>query len=76
MKRLNTKKELIIPVVLFIFVFCIYKATGPESKTHYDYFVRLADAFLNRRLYLTEGPSWLNELVPVSDNKFYVVFPH
>ncbi|MFC1711163.1 hypothetical protein ACFLZ1_01105 [Patescibacteria group bacterium] len=69
------KKKFFIPFFLFILVFSIYQITGPVSKTHWDYFVRLADSFLHNRLYLVEGPSWLNELVPVAVNKFYVVFP-
>lgn len=34
----------------------------------------LADSFLHGRLYLTEGPNWLNELVKIN-NVFYVPFP-
>ena len=40
-----------------------------------DYFVPLADAFLHVRLGLTEGPSYLNELVPAANGLFYVVYP-
>ena len=58
------KKNILIPVLLFIFVFLIYRITGPKTKTHLDYFVPLADAFLHKRLYLSENPPWLNELVP------------
>ena len=39
-----------------------------------DYFVRLADAFLHGRIYLTEAPSWLNELIP-KDGVWYVAYP-
>jgi hypothetical protein len=38
------------------------------NPTPYNYFVRLADAFLHFRLYLLENPPWLNELVPFQGN--------
>ncbi len=68
------KKNIFISILLFIFVFSVYKITGPKTKTHLDYFVPLAEAFLKGRLYLTENPPWLNELIP-QDGRFYVVFP-
>jgi len=71
--KLN-KRKLFTIIILFTAVFCIYRITGPKNKTHLDYFVPLANAFLHKRLYLTDNPPWLNELVPVN-GKFYVVFP-
>lgn len=59
--------------IIFLFIFFIYFFTRPGS-TPYDYFVRLANSFLNFRLYLTENPSWLNELVPFN-GKYYVIYP-
>lgn len=59
--------------IIFLFIFFIYFFTRPGS-TPYDYFVRLANSFLNFRLYLTEDPSWLNELVPFN-GKYYVIYP-
>ncbi|HYU51053.1 MAG TPA: hypothetical protein VEO91_14110 [Candidatus Limnocylindria bacterium] len=47
--------------------------TSPEPQS-FDYFVRLADAFLHGRIYLTEAPSWLNELIP-KDGVWYVAYP-
>jgi len=44
------------------------------GHTPYDYFARLADSFLTGRLYLTDNPPWLNELIPIN-NKFYVAYP-
>ena len=46
-----------------------------KGPTPYDYFTRLADAFLNDRVYLTTNPPWLNELIPATANKYYVVYP-
>lgn len=52
----------------------IYLFTAEREPSAFDYFVRLADAFLNGRLYLLEAPSWLNELVP-GGGGWYVVYP-
>lgn len=59
--------------IILLGVFTVYLVTS-SGKTPYDYFVRLAQAFLDGRNYLTEGPSWLSELIPIGD-KFYVVYP-
>lgn len=53
--------------------FLVYFYTQ-AGDTHYDYFTRLSGAFLQGRLYLTENPSWLNELIPI-DGRYYVVYP-
>lgn len=52
----------------------VYVSPALAAPTPLDYFVRLASAFLEGRYWLTEGPSWLNELVPVGD-RWYVVYP-
>ena len=52
----------------------IYLYTSSRDRQSLDYFVRLADAFLHGRLYLTEAPSWLNELIP-KDGVWYVAYP-
>ncbi len=52
----------------------IYLATS-AGKTPYDYFTRLAEAFLQGRVWLTENPSWLSELIPLGNNKFTFVNP-
>lgn len=59
--------------LLFIITFFVYYVSSPRS-TPYNYFVRLADAFINHRLYLLEKPKWLNELIPIG-NKYYVAYP-
>lgn len=60
--------------ILWIISFTVFLLTtgGP---TPYNYFVRLSDAFLHGRLYLTEAPPWLSEVVPASNNRFFVVQP-
>jgi hypothetical protein len=65
--------KLRIPLFLFIATLIIYYITS-GGTTPYNYFVYLADAFLHGRLYLTEHPSWLGELVPVN-GKYYVIYP-
>lgn len=62
-----------IPFLLFLITLIIYYITN-GGPTPYNYFVRLADAFLNGRLYLIENPSWLTELIPVN-GKYYVIYP-
>ncbi len=63
-------------IVLFVVAFVIYWATGEGHPTVYNYYVRLADAFLHGRLYLLNNPSWLNELVPNPYGPgYYVVYP-
>lgn len=59
--------------LLLIIIFFIYYISSPKN-TPYNYFTRLADAFVNHRLYLTENPPWLNELIPIT-NRYYVVYP-
>ena len=72
----NFNKTALIIIVLFIVAFTVYGLTGEGHATYYNYYVRLADAFLHGRLYLLENPSWLNELIPnPSGPGFYVVYP-
>lgn len=69
-------RTILVCLLLFAVAFTVYYATGEGHPTYYNYYVRLADAFLHGRLYLTENPSWLNELVPnPSGPGFYVVYP-
>jgi hypothetical protein len=53
----------------------IYIAAGIGLSTDHDYYGRLADAFLHGRWWLTEAPSWLNELLPCGDGRYCVVYP-
>jgi hypothetical protein len=76
-KKLSARLKVVsLCLLLFVVAFTVYYATGEGHPTYYNYYVRLADAFLHGRLYLTENPSWLNELVPNSSGPgFYVVYP-
>jgi len=53
----------------------IYVAAGIGLSTDYDYYGRLAEAFLHARWWLTEAPPWLNELLPCGDGRYCVVYP-
>jgi hypothetical protein len=53
----------------------IYVGAGIGLATDYDYYGRLADAFVHGRWWLTEAPPWLNELVLCGDGRYCVVYP-
>jgi hypothetical protein len=53
----------------------IYVAAGFGLATDYDYYGRLAEAFLQGRWWLTEAPPWLNELLLCGDGRYCVVYP-
>ncbi len=58
----------------FLISFMVYFLSS-AGKTPFDYFTRLSSAFLSGKIYLTEKPSWLTELIPAGPGKFYVVYP-
>ncbi len=51
---------------------CVF--TASRNATALDYFVRLAAAFLQGHVYLTDHPSWLSELIP-HHGVYYVAYP-
>lgn len=53
----------------------IYVGAGVGLYTDYDYYGRLADAFVHGRWWLEDSPPWLNELVPCGDGRYCVVYP-
>lgn len=71
--KINKLHPYFVYFLIFGITFIIYLITSSKN-TPYDYFVRLADAFINHRLYLLENPSWLSELITFK-SKYYVVFP-
>lgn len=52
-----------------------FLAFGGGLVTDYDYYGRLALAFIEGRWWLTEAPSWLNELIPCGDGRYCVAYP-
>src|ERR1700740_953848 len=53
----------------------IYLAVGFGLLTDYDYYGRLAQAFLSGHWWLDEAPPWLNELLPCGDGRWCVAYP-
>lgn len=53
----------------------LYEITSAGRPTSFDYFGRLAQAFLQGRWWLTEVPSHFSELVPCGPERFCVAYP-
>jgi hypothetical protein len=53
----------------------VYLLTTDAKPQPLDYFSRLAEALLHGRYWLDEAPSWLNELIPAGDGRWYVAYP-
>jgi hypothetical protein len=71
------KQKIPWQLVLFflaVAVFIVYQATS-GGTTPYNYFIRLADSLLHGKYYLDTNPPWLNELIPIANGKFAVVYP-
>lgn len=68
------KKRTLLYLLFFTFLFITYWATS-SGNTPYNYFIKLAEAFLNGRYWLIENPPWLNELIVGSPGKFFVPYP-
>lgn len=67
-------KNKIVLIILLLSIFVIYYITS-AGNTPYNYFIKLAEAFLNGRYYLVDNPPWLNELIPISGGRFAIVYP-
>lgn len=52
-----------------------YLGAGVGLRTDYDYYGRLAAAFLQGRWWLDEAPPWLNELLSCGDGRYCVAYP-
>lgn len=52
-----------------------YVGFGWGTLTVYDYYGRLADAFLHGRYWLDTAPPWLNELLTCGDGRWCVAYP-
>lgn len=69
----SRKSTIIICFILFVISFIVFQLTREGPPTHFNNFVRLADAILNGHLYLPEPLSWL-ELAPY-EGRYYIVPP-
>lgn len=52
-----------------------YVLAGWGMPTVYDYYGRLAEAFVHGRYWLTTDPPWLNELLACGDGRWCVAYP-
>ena len=52
-----------------------YVLAGWGAPTVYDYYGRLAEAFVHGRYWLTTDPPWLNELLTCGDGRWCVAYP-
>lgn len=52
-----------------------YVLAGWGTSTVYDYYGRLAEAFVQGRYWLTTDPPWLNELLACGDGRWCVAYP-
>jgi hypothetical protein len=73
-RSFGTKPTFLQVTLISAVAAAVFLVTTSQDPSDFDYFVRLADAFLHGRLYLVEAPSWLNELVP-GGGGWYVVYP-
>ncbi|MBI2773045.1 MAG: hypothetical protein HYX56_00930 [Chloroflexi bacterium] len=53
----------------------VYLGFGWGTETTYDYYGRLASAFVSGRWWLVEAPPWLNELIPCGSGRWCVAYP-
>ena len=67
--------ELWIAVALGCLAVSGYVIAGWGAPTVYDYYGRLADAFVHGRYWLLDDPAWLNELLSCGDGKWCVAYP-
>lgn len=63
-----------VALLLGLVMATLYVAAGLGHPTIYDYYARLADAFLHGRYWLTEAPAYLNELLPCGPGRLCVVY--
>lgn len=62
-------------VLVSVLAMGVFLLTADQVAQSLDYFNRLAEAFLHGRWWLDTAPSWLNELIPAGDNRWYVPYP-
>jgi 4-amino-4-deoxy-L-arabinose transferase-like glycosyltransferase len=74
MKKIWQQKAVLISIGIVILTI-LYHLSAPTADTPYNYFTRLANAFIHGHIWLNENPSWLNELIPAGNNKYYVPYP-
>ncbi|GAC1459912.1 MAG: hypothetical protein NVSMB8_10040 [Candidatus Limnocylindrales bacterium] len=64
-----------IAIVIGLVCAASYVGFGWGALTVYDYYGRLAEAFLQGRYWLDSDPSWLNELLSCGPGRWCVAYP-
>ena len=65
---------LIAAALFFLISFIVYFLTQPTVQDPFNYFIYLADAFLNARLHLLDTPFYFEELIQ-KDGLSYTIYP-
>ena len=65
--------SVVTPTLIFLVTFIVYYFSTEGRPTHFNNFVRLADAFIHGRLHLTQNIPWLE--LAIVDGKYYIVPP-
>ena len=74
-KRAERRPDLWGFVLMTALGAAVFLLTADPEPQALDYFSRLADALLQGRFWLDDAPSWLNELIPAGDGRWYVPYP-
>lgn len=67
-------KNRLLLILLMFLIFVIYLLSS-GGTTPYNYFILLAKQFLEGKYYLIDNPAWLNELIPLKNGGYGVVYP-
>lgn len=68
------KKKILISFLIFISTFLIYKFIYPNPRNWYDHYKYLTQAFLNKRVDVTDLPQFYHDKVEI-EGKTYLPFP-
>ena len=60
--------------LFFLLAFIVYFITQPAVADPFNYFIYLADALLDGRLYLRDTPFYFEELI-ISEGRSYTIYP-
>jgi hypothetical protein len=74
-RPLATPRDRWIALVLGCCAVSAYVLAGWGQPTVYDYYGRLAEAFVHGRYWLIVDPPWLNELLACGDGRWCVAYP-
>lgn len=74
--NLGDKRNTAAPTVLLFFFISliVYYVTQPPAANPFNYFIYLAEAITNGRLYVTDTPFYFEELI-TKDGRSYTIYP-